>query len=257
MAKGKSGADSSVLVTTQIGGKSLIELAKNLYGETPVFWGRYFTSTATGGNVEYRHLKENQPLRDNNIRVLPIARQTKNVNGTQTTGSSDAEANVNDLLATFNAEYLATIVQEVYMFLDVEGSPSLSTAYYVGWSQTLIAHSSSLTGGRVTIYPCIYATQSDAATWSAAAAAASQGALCRGAWIARWPSSGCQPLPDWNSNMIQPAVSIPCPVLVWQYADDCHGGGGFDCSETNPEIDLEGDLLNYLVLPPDMTATVR
>jgi len=66
MAKGKPGVDSSVIVTTQVGGTGLIDLAKALYGDTPVFWGRYFTSTSTGGTVEYRHLKENQALRDNN-----------------------------------------------------------------------------------------------------------------------------------------------------------------------------------------------
>src|SRR5262245_45386197 len=104
MAKGKPGADSSVIVTNQIGGKDLIALATELYGEAPVFWGRYFTSTSTGGSVEYRHLKENQPLRDSSIRVLPIARQTKNVNGTQSDGSADAENNADDLLATFGAD---------------------------------------------------------------------------------------------------------------------------------------------------------
>jgi len=77
MPKGRLGADSSMLVTTQIAGKTLVQLAVELYGEPPVFWGRYFTSTSTGGNVEYRHLKENQILRNNNIRVLPIARQTR------------------------------------------------------------------------------------------------------------------------------------------------------------------------------------
>src|SRR5438876_1550658 len=87
MAQGKPGAHSSSLVTTQIDGKNLIQLAEELFGETPVLWGRYFTSASTTGTVEYRHLKENQILRDKNIRVLPIARQTKHVNGTQAQGS--------------------------------------------------------------------------------------------------------------------------------------------------------------------------
>src|ERR1700735_5383618 len=107
MAKGKPGADSSVIVTAQVAGTGLIDLAKALYGETPVFWGRYFTSSSAGGTVEYRHLKENKALRDNNIRVLPIARQTKNVGATQAAGSADAEQNVDDLIATFGADYLA------------------------------------------------------------------------------------------------------------------------------------------------------
>lgn len=256
MAKGKPGADSSVIVTSQIGGKTLIDLAETLYGEAPVFWGRYFTSRSTGGLVEYRHLKENQPLRDKSIRVLPIARQTRNVGGTVANGSADAASNVDDLLVTFGAEYLASLGGHFYMFLDVEGSPSLTEAYYTGWAQTLTAHSSQQTDGKVQVDPCVYATQSDNATWSAVKSAVSHGAVCRGAWIARWPSHGCQPLPEWNDATVKPNVAIPCPVLIWQYADDCNGGSGFDCSETNPGIDLRGDLLNHLILPPDMTGTI-
>ncbi len=122
MAKGKPGADSAAPVTTQVLGQGLIQLAQSLYGEMPVFWGRYFTSTS-GSSFEYRHLKENQPLRDNQIRVLPIARQTGNVNGTHAQGSADAERNADDLIATFGAPYLATLSGQFYMFLDVEGNP--------------------------------------------------------------------------------------------------------------------------------------
>src|SRR5713101_9093673 len=108
MAKGQPGADSADIVTAEIDGQRLIELARVLFGQFPVFWGRYFTSTSASGNVEYRHLKENQPLRDNNIRVLPIARQTNRVSGTHSEGSADAEKNADDLLATFGADYLAS-----------------------------------------------------------------------------------------------------------------------------------------------------
>jgi hypothetical protein len=188
-------------------------------------------------------------LRDSNIRVLPIARQTKNVDGSVADGSDDAESNADDLIATFGADYLASLAPEFYMFLDVEGSPSLSQDYYTGWALTLAAHSASATGGKVKILPCIYGTQSDNATWSAMSAAAAAGIPCNGAWIARWPISGCQPLPDWSDSLVTPSAGIPCPVLIWQYADDCQGGGGFDCSETNPSIDLQ-DFLNHLILPP-------
>ena len=104
MTKGMPGADSSTLVTSQIGGRNLIDLATEVFGTTPVLWGRYFTSVSTTGVVEYRHLKENQILRANNIRILPIARQTKNVNGTVADGSADATANVEDLIETFDVK---------------------------------------------------------------------------------------------------------------------------------------------------------
>src|ERR1700733_3285321 len=120
MAKGKFGADSSVAVTTQVQGQSLIDWATARYGEAPVFWGRYFTSASADGPAEYRHLKENQPLHDKNIRLLPIAQQTKHVGGTQAAGSADAQGNADDVIATFGADYLAGIGAEFYMFLDVE-----------------------------------------------------------------------------------------------------------------------------------------
>ena len=253
MAKGKPGADSSVLVTSQIGGKSLVQLATDLYGEPPAFWGRYFTSPSTGGNVEYRHLKENRILRENGIRVLPIARQTKRVDGDAALGSADANANGHDILVTFDSGYLQTLGGEFYVFLDVEGTPSLSQAYYTGWANTLSEYSSKATGGAVTLLPCVYATHFDSLTWSAVADAVAAGVDCRGAWVARWRHHGCHALDEWDDVLVQPKVQIPCPVLCWQYADDCHGAGGFDCSQTNPAITVD-DLLSHLILPP-MTLT--
>jgi hypothetical protein len=108
MAVGVPGADSSNLVTSQIGGQNLIDLATNVFGRPPVVWGRYFTSVASTGVVEYRHLQENQALRSSGMRVLPIARQTKRVNGSVVDGSADAMANAEDLILTFGADYLAS-----------------------------------------------------------------------------------------------------------------------------------------------------
>jgi len=253
MAVGKPGADSSVLVTNKIQDKTLVQLATELFGEPPVFWGRYFTGVATTGTVEYRHLKENQILRDNNIRVLPIARQTKHVDGSQALGSVDAEQNVEDLILTFGQDYLASQGGEFLMVLDVEGAPSLSLSYYRGWAQTVLAHSRDFTDGAVTILPCVYATRGDDTTWQAVADAADRGVPCNGAWIARWRVRGCSILLEFDNAIVLPRVELPCDVLLWQYADECHGGNGFDCNQTNPAIDLEGDLLQKLILPPDMT----
>jgi hypothetical protein len=250
MAKGKPGADSSVAVTSQIAGKSLIQLASELYGQAPVFWGRYFTSITRPGDVEYRHLKENRPLRDQGIRVAPIARQTHRVQGTRADGAADALRNAEDYVATFGADYLASQGNRFFVFLDVEGAPSLSQAYYAGWATTLAEHSSAMTDGSVNLVPCVYATQADNPTWAAVAAATAGGVPCGGAWIARWRFDGCHALEDWDQTVVNPSVPLPCPVLIWQYADDCHGGGGFDCSQTNPALDLDADLLSHLVLPP-------
>jgi hypothetical protein len=256
MAKGMPGADSSTLVTSQIGGRNLIQLATDLFGQPPVVWGRYFTSVSASGDVEYRHLKENQPLREKNIRVLPIARQTKRVNGSVADGSADAAANAEDLIQTFGADYLATQGGEVVMFLDVESSPSLSVGYYQGWAATLMSHSRDFSGGKVTVLPCVYGTQADDATWRAVVAAVGPGVEFRGAWIARWRVRGCNNLLEFGDDLVRPRSLPPVfKILLWQYSDDCHGGSGFDCDETNPSIDLQQDLLNKCILPPETPMT--
>jgi len=256
MAKGKPGADSSSLVTTQVQVKNLIQLAFELFAETPVIWGRYFTSVATSGTVEYRHLKENQILRDNNIRVLPIARQTRHVNGSEELGTADAKKNVEDLILTFGKDHLATLGGEFVLVLDVEGSPPLSVSYYKGWAQTVLSHSQEFTGGMVKVLPCVYAPRGDDATWSAVATASNQGVPCHGAWIARWRIRGCGRPLEFDNSIVLPRVQIPFDVLLWQYADECHGGDGFDCNEINPNIDFEAKLISKCVLPPDMREIV-
>ncbi len=252
MAQGAPGADSSTLVTDQIGGSSLIQLASDLFGRTPVIWGRYFTSAATTGVAEYRHLRENQPLRNSGIRVAPIARQTKNVNGSIADGSTDATANVEDLIVTFGADYLASQGGQVAMFLDVEGAPSLTAAYYRGWAATLVAHSRDFSGGKVTVLPCVYATQGDDPTWQAVAQSVGPAVEFYGAWVARWRVRGCNGLLEWDDTLVRPrTLPDQLKILMWQYSDECHGGGGFDCNETNPSLDLQQDILSKCVLPPD------
>jgi hypothetical protein len=239
-----------VPVTTVIDGANLLNLAEQLFGTAPVLWGRYFTSASTTGNVEYRHLKENQPLRDRGIRVLPIARQTLHVNGSQADGRADAEANADDLITTFGPDYLATQGGQFLLFLDVEGVPALSADYYFGWATTLMVHSRNSTGGKVAILPCVYGVQSDDLTWNNLNAACARGAECHGVWIARWRVRGCNaPLP-FDPAIVSPRVQLPRKILLWQYSDDCHGPGGFDCDQTNPAIDLNQDLLDKCILPP-------
>jgi len=142
------------------------------------------------------------------------------------------------------------------MFLDVEGAPSLSVGYYTGWAQTLLSHSAHLTNGTVQILPCVYATQGDTTTRQAVKTAADQAVGSNGAWVARWTHHGCSRLYNWVDTVVQPQVTLPCKVMLWQYSDDCHGGNGFDCNQTNPSIDVDAELLPFLVLPPDMTGIV-
>jgi hypothetical protein len=250
MANGLPGADSSVPVTSHVQGQGLIPLATAHLSAVPSFWGRYFTSPETTDSVEYHHALESAPLNAAGIRVLPVARQTLNVNGTAAQGSADAAANAADLLDTFGADYLATLGNVFFMFLDVEGVPSLSAGYYTAWAQTLAASSSNATGGKIKVRPCLYATQADRATWQALAQAMANGADCGGAWVARYLDSGCSEFPAWDDAFVNPIGGAPCPILAWQYAGNCYGDGGIDCSQTNPALDPHLSLLDFLVIPP-------
>jgi hypothetical protein len=68
MAKGKFGGDSNNIVTAKDeNGKTLIEVATELFGEPPVFWGRYFKGPGNRAREQYQPTLENRPLRDNNL----------------------------------------------------------------------------------------------------------------------------------------------------------------------------------------------
>ena len=254
MAHGKPGADSSSLVTTQFGGKNLVELAKDLYGEYPVFWGRYFGGSAGPGWAEYRHRREDGVLNRAGVPVLPIAQQTKRVHGTESQGRADAKANAADVIGSFGgAAYLKTLGSQFLMFLDMEGPPLsvLSEAYYTGWANSLISSSQTITGGEITLRPAIYATQGDIGTWKAAINCVARGVPCDGAWVAAWlhREPSCTPVPDWDSARVTPAVALSFPILAWQYDAECHGGSGFDMNQLNPGIDA-ASILDRLILPP-------
>lgn len=245
MTSGMPGADSINPVTA-----SLIQAATSLYGTTPVFWGRYFTSVTTGGIAEYHHATENPPLNAAGVRLLPVARQTKHVNGDAALGLTDGIANAQDFISTFGVAALAAQGGVFYMFLDVESTPPLSQDYYTGWVQGLAQESQSLSNGQVQLLPCVYGTRSDVVTWAVVQAAMAAGVPCRGAWIARY-FSGTSTLGNWDDAIVTPESPkpFPCPILAWQYSDS-GVGGQIDCSQTNPGLDIQATLLNFLVLPP-------
>jgi hypothetical protein len=253
VATGLPGADSSQPVNTEVNGQNLVQLATGVFGQTPVFWGRYFTSAATTGSVEYSHSQENQTLAENNVRLLPIARQTAHVGGSQESGSADAALNAQDIFATFGGDYLVTQGTQFLMFLDVEGtpqsgSPSLSLDYFTGWAQGLASTSQSLSNGQITILPGVYGRQGDNTTWNNLVSAWGQGIQCAGAWVARYYYSGCS-MTDWNNSIVMPSVALPFDVLLWQYQENC-AEQTIDCNQTNPAVDIQSLLLSKLILPP-------
>lgn len=243
------GADSSSPVTTSINGISILDHAKNLFGVEAAFWGRYFKSTAASDSIEYRHAMESVALRARNIPVLPVARQTLRVDGTEEDGKADAQTNVDDLIASFGMDHLRSLGGPFLFFLDVENaSPSLSSQYYRGWAQTVVQYSGSASGGAFQIRPCVYGNHSDDVTWQALTDAQEAGSPCDGVWIARYLRNGCTELPDWNSSFIGPDVRVGCDVLLWQYAGDCEEDT-IDYNLANPNVDVSARLVSKLISP--------
>ena len=246
MARGLPGADSFSLVTP-----GLIQAATNIIG-APAFWGRYFKSASAKSPPEYSHKNEDAVLAQANIKVLPVAQQTANVNGSQAQGAADAQSNVTDILGTFPEALLVSQGGQFLMFLDVEGvsaqAPSLSLAYYTGWAQTLSSFSQGQTNGAVTILPCVYARQLDNVTWNTLVQANANSIPCHGAWVARYPG-GCNAR-DFNSSFAIPTVKLPFDVLVWQYGENC-ANGKIDLNQTNPNVaNIQAQFLDKLILPP-------
>lgn len=243
MPTGLPGADSTSPVSS-----SLIAAATALFGSPPAFWGRYF-----GGPYAYDAAQENAVLAANGIRLLPVADQTDHVGGSSQQGDTDAEANVSALFTSFSVDHLAGLGGQFLVILDVEGTPdngnpSLALDYYLGWAEGLARYSQSRSGGTVALLPAVYARQGDEATWNVLSTAAAQGVACHGAWVARYHTSGCNLLP-WDSEFVQPAVTVPCDLLLWQFQQDCCNGE-IDCDQANPSLDVKSLLLDRLILPP-------
>lgn len=254
MTIGILGADTLVPVSRRVGGISVVDLVRNRYeGVTPAFWGRYFKRP--GFAQDYRPAQENAILRANGIRLLPIARQTRRVGGSAVQGAEDALQNVEAFAGALGVAYLSAIGGELLMFLDVEGTsaahPSLSTDYWIGWATALVAHSRRISGGLFALIPAVYCRQNQTATWKAIALADRLGIGCAGAWVFRMRHGACEkPIPDWDGTFNTPAVALPCPVMIWQFAIDCLFSGGVDFDMVNPDPVVAAALLNRLVIPP-------
>jgi hypothetical protein len=232
------GVDSISTVTG-----ALIAQATHALGAPPAFWGRYFTSRQTTGAAEYRHKVEDGPLSSHGIRVLPIARQTNRVNGTEAEGEADGKANAEDIIATFREDYLAAQGGSFFVFLDVEGSDgsNLSADYYTGWVKGL-----AQAGTAVTFRPCIYGGPLDQVTWTSLRQAIANGATCDGLWLARWVSTA-EPVP-WVAPKPTPDPGVR--VLAWQYSNPRNDGAQVDRDLINPELDARNDFLAFLIPPP-------
>ena len=58
-----------------------------------------------------------------------------------------------------------------------------------------------------------------------------------------------KPIPSWDAPFDTPSVTLPCPVMLWQFAIDCLFEGGVDYDMVNPDPAVASALLNRLVFP--------
>lgn len=241
------GADTLANVTNDLVGQ-----VRDRYGAAPRFWGRYFKQP--GFAQDYQPAIENPVFAANALRLLPIARQTGRVGGSASDGAQDAVANVDAFTTSLGAGFLAKVGGEALMFLDVEGTsaqnPNLSLDYWIGWSSALVAHSRRTVGGGFTMIPGVYCRQNQAPTWTAIATADTLGFPCAGAWVFRARNNACtNPIPNWDAAFNTPAVALPCPILLWQFAIDCLVPDGIDFDMVNPDPAATNALLTRLLLP--------
>ena len=234
----------------QVESSTMIQEAQKFMGTAPRFWGRYFQGVP--GDGEYIHKQENRPLYDAGIRVLPISRQTDQVDAKYEDGVRLGTSHAKDVLDTFGEDYLA-LQGGFYFFLDVENQdPSLSKEFYKGWSEAVIQASS-----KVKVLPCVYLNRSDETTLRNLSAAMKEGAHCLGLWLACYYET-CQISP-WNRDEVKIDPPVPCKVLLHQYVgniDPITGKVGddrtgiYDFSQINPFLDEPNLVIERLISPP-------
>jgi len=233
------GVDSLNIVGSRLkNGQTLVDAAIEAFGMQPAFWGRYFSSP---GKSAYKAPLESPILSANNIRLLPIARQTNNVTKAAAIGTQDAKNNVAALVEAFGEDFLSALAQPLYIVLDVE--TALSADYYFAWA-TEIANAD------FPLAPCAYMpSPPHHAAWKALADAMERGASCGGVWIAWYLSNSPNfaPLPDWDvQKTTQPTRA---PTLGWQYMGDVIESA-LDLSVTSPLVSIQSALLDHLIVPP-------
>jgi len=240
--EGIPGADSVSPVT-----QDLIDSAIEVLGSAPKFWGRYFKSPGKTKQGQYQPGRENPVLERANARVLPIARQTKNVGGSGSEGNRDGRQNAQAIVEAFGAQYLGSLNNNPLVFLDVEQTVPLSAEYYLGWSQALTDEGRRLSKGAINLTPAAYSSYGSKQTWQALSTSMRRGATCGGVWVARYVvPDGCSPMPVWSEDRVRP-IGLPeeVPVLAWQYAQNCRD---IDCNQANPRF--QDQLMGQLIPPP-------
>ncbi len=240
---------------------SCLRHASRLLGQHPAFLGRYFKGPGNTSRIQYQARAENSFFYSNYIRVLPIARQTNEVSGTEREGFMAGQRNAAAILAAFGAMHLSNMSDGICVFLDVENNPTLSKEYYTGWAAGLVlgGQSSMIDFGdeirllridpntHVRFLPCVYAHHNARATWRAPGKAIDDGAECYGSWVV-YMDADRFPIWPWRAEFTSPEMPPTVPVVACQrILDHVEDGQSIDFNLANPSH--HSWLLPRLVLP--------
>lgn len=232
-------------------------LMTKLTGIAPVWIGRYIGRGSKPATYQLL-ASEFAPAAAAGVKFLLIAEQTTSVGGILAEGIADGQGNAQNIFNLFGA---ANLPVEVAVYLDVEGSPDVSQAYWTGWAQGLAFEGTGLSAGRVSLLPCVYASENDGQTWKRLAAAISAGSHCASAWVAAYLTTNKVPIaPSWDAsrarmNTGDGTPAPQCPVDIWQFAGGYEGTPyeALDPDSVNPATDAAA-FLARCVAPPGAVA---
>lgn len=241
MAIGILGVDSSSEIS-----EGLVLSAAGGLGAPPKFWGRYFKSIDTVGGVQYAQ-HEAAVFRAHSLHLLPFARQTNLVGGSEDEGALHGARNVEAFFREITLARLTAQSDKFYFFLDVEPTHPLSAAYYAGWSRAVIQTGKQLSDGAIEMAPGVYLNHGDATTAThLRQAIANSGAVCHGLAVASYGTRTTLQAPEWSDASTSAASAVPVPSLIWQYVGDVPPDKVLDGDEINPTF---ADVLKHLVIP--------
>jgi hypothetical protein len=224
-----------------------------LTGVKPKWIGRYIGRGSKPATYQLL-ASEFAPAAAAGVKFLLIAEQTTSVSGTEQQGYADGQGNAQNIFSLFGA---ANLPEKTMVFLDVEGSPDLTAAYYTGWERGLTESAATLGAGIKSLLPCIYASENDGQTWKRLSAAIAAGSHCASAWVASYLTTSKVPIaPSWDAsrarmNTGDNTPSPQCPVDIWQFAGGYAGTPyeALDPDSVNPSTDAAA-FLSRCVTPP-------
>lgn len=123
------------------------------------FYSRYVTPSASGAHITASHMQAewNAAADNGNARFMPVTEPPNGVNGSSSTGASDAASFCSALTTIYKGSSIympPSGSNEIWCFLAVDYFATLSGAYWDGWSNYIASY--NFCGLGAVLYPCVY-----------------------------------------------------------------------------------------------------